>query len=70
MADSNTKIIHFQRHSWGFHNIIDDIWREKELPIDFDSDNFDLNPAIRPEFLDPLLNRDWKTTGNRSEDIM
>ena len=52
---SNTKIIHFQRHGQGFHNLICDIWREKGLPIDFDSSDPDLNPVIRQEFLDPPL---------------
>lgn len=51
----NSKIIHFQRHGQGFHNLICDIWREKGLPIDFDSDDPDLNPVIRTEFLDPPL---------------
>ena len=52
---SSTKIIHFQRHGQGFHNLICDIWREKGLPIDFDSSDPDLNPVIRQEFLDPPL---------------
>lgn len=50
-----TKVIHFQRHGQGFHNLICDIWREKGLPIDFDSQDPDLNPVIRTEFLDPPL---------------
>lgn len=50
-----TKVIHFQRHGQGFHNMICDIWREKGLPIDFDSTDPNLNPVIRPEFLDPPL---------------
>ena len=61
--DSTTKIIHFQRHSQGFHNLICDIWREKGLPIDFDSDDFDLNPVIRPEFLDPPLTETGRQQG-------
>lgn len=50
-----TKTIHFQRHGQGFHNLICDIWREKGLPIDFDSQDPSLNPVIRNEFLDPPL---------------
>lgn len=52
---SITKVIHFQRHGQGFHNLICDIWREQGLPIDFDSDDPKLNPVIRTEFLDPPL---------------
>ena len=52
---SVTKIIHFQRHGQGFHNLICDIWREKGLPIDFDSLDPTFNPVIRNEFLDPPL---------------
>ena len=26
--DRNTKIIHFQRHGQGYHNLICDMWRE------------------------------------------
>lgn len=54
-TDSVTKVIHFQRHGQGFHNLICDIWREKGLPIDFDSGDPNLNPVIRTEFLDPPL---------------
>lgn len=54
-SESTVKVIHFQRHGQGFHNLICDIWREKGLPIDFDSQDPNLNPVIRPEFLDPPL---------------
>ncbi|KAL7533498.1 hypothetical protein ACHAWF_004517 [Thalassiosira exigua] len=53
--DSNTKIIHFQRHGQGYHNLICDMWRELGRPIDFDSPDPNLNPVVRPEFLDPPL---------------
>jgi len=52
---SNTKIIHFQRHGQGYHNLICDMWRELDRPIDFDSSDPNLNPVVRPEFLDPPL---------------
>ncbi|KAK1740234.1 hypothetical protein QTG54_009184 [Skeletonema marinoi] len=51
----NTKIIHFQRHGQGYHNLICDMWRELGKPIDFDSADPNLNPVVRPEFLDPPL---------------
>ena len=52
---TTTKVIHFQRHGQGFHNLICDIWREKGFPIDFDSKDPNVNPVIRSEFLDPPL---------------
>jgi len=58
-----TKIIHFQRHSQGYHNLICDIWREKGLPIDFDSHDVNLNSVIRPEFLDPPLTETGRQQG-------
>ena len=54
-GDTTTKVIHFQRHGQGFHNLICDIWREKGFPIDFDSKDPNVNPVIRSEFLDPPL---------------
>mmetsp|Transcript_26475 Transcript_26475/g.54191 ORF Transcript_26475/g.54191 Transcript_26475/m.54191 type:complete len:381 (+) Transcript_26475:83-1225(+) len=55
MSDSDTKIVHFQRHGQGYHNLICDMWREAGKPIDFDSSDPNLNPVVRPEFLDPPL---------------
>ncbi len=54
-STSDTKIIHFQRHGQGYHNLICDMWREAGRPIDFDSSDPNLNPVVRPEFLDPPL---------------
>ena len=54
-SSADTKIIHFQRHGQGYHNLICDMWRELERPIDFDSPDPNLNPVVRPEFLDPPL---------------
>mmetsp|Transcript_11375 Transcript_11375/g.26768 ORF Transcript_11375/g.26768 Transcript_11375/m.26768 type:complete len:332 (+) Transcript_11375:156-1151(+) len=54
-GDKITKTIHLQRHGQGFHNLICDMWREKNLRIDFDSSDPDLNPVVREEFLDPPL---------------
>ena len=50
-----TKIIHFQRHGQGYHNLICDMWREAGRPIDFDSPDPELNPVIRAEMVDPPL---------------
>ena len=50
-----TKIIHFQRHRQGYHNLICDMWREAGRPIDFDSPDPELNPVTRTEMVDPPL---------------
>lgn len=55
LLDANSKIIHFQRHGQGYHNLICDMWRELGKPIDFDSTDPNLNPVVREEFLDPPL---------------
>ncbi len=47
------KLIHFQWHGQGYHNLICDMWRELGRPIDFDSPGPNLNPVVRPEFLYP-----------------
>jgi broad specificity phosphatase PhoE len=49
------KLIHFQRHGQGYHNLICDMWRELNRPIDFDSTDPTLNPLLRPEVIDPPL---------------
>ena len=53
--NTDTKIIHFQRHGQGYHNLICDMYREFSIPIDFDSTDPTKNPVVRPEFLDPPL---------------
>lgn len=53
--DGDCKIIHFQRHGQGYHNLICDIWRELGKPLDFGSADPALNPATRAEILDPPL---------------
>jgi broad specificity phosphatase PhoE len=50
-----TKTIHFQRHGQGYHNLICDMLRERNQPIDFESCDPTLNPMLRMEFLDPPL---------------
>lgn len=54
-SSPDTKIVHFQRHGQGYHNLVCDLWRELGRPIDFDSPDPNLNPVVRPEFLDPPL---------------
>lgn len=55
ILSSNTKIIHFQRHGQGYHNLICDMWKEQGMLVDLDSADPNLNPIVRPEFLDPPL---------------
>ena len=55
LEEDDCKIIHFQRHGQGYHNLICDIYREWDKPIDFESKDPMLNPAMRSEILDPPL---------------
>jgi broad specificity phosphatase PhoE len=52
---AGTKIIHFQRHGQGYHNLLGDVWRELKLPIDFDSNDISKNPFLRNEIVDSPL---------------
>lgn len=49
-----TKIIHWQRHAQGYHNLICDLWREGQ-GLDLDSTDPSVNPMVRSEVLDPPL---------------
>lgn len=51
----DTKIIHFQRHGQGYHNLLGDVWRELQVPVDMDSTDPTKNPFLRPEILDSPL---------------
>lgn len=53
--DVNAKIIHFQRHGQGWHNLIGDTWREFKIPLSLDSPNPGMNPFVRPEMVDSPL---------------
>jgi broad specificity phosphatase PhoE len=55
LEEEDTKIIHFQRHGQGYHNLICDMMREQGMVIDFDSPDPKFNPVVRQEFLDPAL---------------
>jgi broad specificity phosphatase PhoE len=58
--DSVVKIIHFQRHGQGFHNLLGDVWRGLEAPIDMDSTDKSVNPWVMPELLDSPLTETGK----------
>jgi broad specificity phosphatase PhoE len=51
----DVKIIHFQRHGQGYHNLLGDVWRELQVPIDMDFRNVRENPFLRAEILDSPL---------------
>ena len=51
-----TKLIHFQRHGQGYHNLIGEMYREMlGRAIDLDDPNPATNPFVRPELLDSPL---------------
>jgi len=53
----STKIIHFQRHGQGYHNLLGDISREFGRDFDIDDPDPKTNPFVRPEIQDsPLTN--------------
>jgi broad specificity phosphatase PhoE len=55
-----TKIVHFQRHGQGYHNILGDILRDVGIPVDIDSTDPKVNPWIRPEIVDSPLTENGK----------
>jgi broad specificity phosphatase PhoE len=59
-SDEVVKIIHFQRHGQGFHNLLGDVWRGLEAPIDMDSTDKSVNPWVMPELLDSPLTETGK----------
>jgi broad specificity phosphatase PhoE len=66
-----TKLVHFQRHGQGYHNLVGDIWRELNMPIDMDSSDPKLNPFLRPEIRDaPLTHLGREQCANRRIEIM
>jgi len=65
----NTKIIHFQRHGQGYHNLLGDITREFGRTFDIDDPNPSSNPFVRPEIQDSPLTHIGRTeaTSRRSQ---
>ena len=50
-----TKIIHFQRHGQGYHNLLGDVIRATGRDIDIDDPNPDTNPFVKDEIQDSPL---------------
>lgn len=55
LKGTNTKIIHFQRHGQGYHNLIGEVVRELGNKIDLDGTDPTTNPFIRSEIVDSPL---------------
>lgn len=55
-----TKIVHFQRHGQGYHNLMGDILRDVGIQPDIDSQDPAVNPWIRPEIVDSPLTETGK----------
>ena len=50
-----TKIVHFQRHGQGYHNLLGDVLRDVGVRPDIFSSDPAINPWIRPEIVDSPL---------------
>lgn len=50
-----TKIVHFQRHGQGYHNLLGDVLRDAGIRPDIFSSDPAINPWIRPEIVDSPL---------------
>lgn len=65
-----TKIVHFQRHGQGYHNLLGEIFRDfYGNPVNLDDKDPETNPFIRPEILDsPLTEKGRQECANRRVD--
>ncbi|KAL3914429.1 MAG: hypothetical protein SGILL_006106 [Bacillariaceae sp.] len=63
-----TKIVHFQRHGQGYHNLLGDILRDAGIKPNIDSKDPTINPWIRPEIVDSPLTETgkWQCEQQRS----
>lgn len=58
--DVVTKILHFQRHGQGYHNLLGDILRDAGVKPSVDSLDVTINPWLRPEIVDSPLTETGK----------
>ncbi len=69
-----SKIVHFQRHGQGYHNLLGDVVRAsgREVHIDIDDCNPERNPFVKPEIQDSPLTFQGRTeaTSRRYEASM
>jgi broad specificity phosphatase PhoE len=71
-ADDNvlvTKIVHFQRHGQGYHNLMGDILRDVGIKPDIFSKDPAVNPWRRPEIVDSPLTETGKIQCEQQRDI-
>lgn len=54
-VSETAKVIHFQRHGEGYHNLLGKTWRELGRGVDISSNDPARNPFVRPEILDAPL---------------
>jgi broad specificity phosphatase PhoE len=54
-SDDITKIIHFQRHGQGYHNLLGDVFRATGNIVEIDDPNPQTNPFVKPEIQDSPL---------------
>jgi broad specificity phosphatase PhoE len=64
-----TKIVHFQRHGQGYHNLMGDILRDVGIKPDIFSKDPAVNPWIRPEIVDSPLTETGKKQCEQQRDI-
>ncbi len=55
-----TKLVHFQRHGQGYHNLLGDVLREAGFRPSVDSKDPAINPWLRPEIVDSPLTETGK----------
>ena len=55
-----TKIVHFQRHGQGYHNLLGDVLRDAGIKPDIFSSDTAINPWVRPEIVDSPLTEKGK----------
>jgi len=56
-----SKIIHFQRHGQGYHNLLGDVVRASGQDINIDDPNPEVNPFVKPEIQDSPLTFQGRT---------
>eukprot|EP00568_Trieres_chinensis_P008389 CAMPEP_0183290998 /NCGR_PEP_ID=MMETSP0160_2-20130417/559_1 /TAXON_ID=2839 ORGANISM="Odontella Sinensis, Strain Grunow 1884" /NCGR_SAMPLE_ID=MMETSP0160_2 /ASSEMBLY_ACC=CAM_ASM_000250 /LENGTH=292 /DNA_ID=CAMNT_0025451737 /DNA_START=81 /DNA_END=959 /DNA_ORIENTATION=+ len=65
-SEMDTKIIHFQRHGQGYHNLLGEVWRNLGFDIDIDCPDPSENPFVKPEIRDsPLTETGRKECSDR-----
>jgi broad specificity phosphatase PhoE len=61
-----TKIIHFQRHGQGYHNLLGDVLRSTGQEVNIDDPNPKTNPFVKPEIQDSPLTFQGRTEASNN----